>query len=321
MKSRNILILISLGFSAFLGALGFVVLKIWPHISQTLRETFSAFQYACQSVLSDLNALQILTASLGFALLIFLASRAVRIFWQNLTFTKHYLKAKDNQFATKRIQNLLPLLKLERSEVKVVADKKPFALTAGLLRPKIFLSVGALNALTDLELLAVLQHEQHHLRQQEPRRRLWLNFLTVFLPGQAAKRNLRDIYISAAEIEADQQAKNQVQLGQAILKMAEPQVGAVGFSPLAVRVERLLNENYKFRPMRLYKYLAGVFLVSLGMLIFAPKGLAVIFQNHPSASTAQELQICKQAFLSQNQPLKEACNKQSALQTCAPKSE
>jgi beta-lactamase regulating signal transducer with metallopeptidase domain len=57
-------------------------------------------------------------------------------------------------------------------EVHVVATADAFAVTCGLVRPKILVSTGLIEALDGAELAAVLVHEQHHLRQRDPLRLL-----------------------------------------------------------------------------------------------------------------------------------------------------
>src|SRR5262249_23231522 len=49
--------------------------------------------------------------------------------------------------------------------VDVVATGEAFAVTHGLLRPRILCSTGLVAALDEAELTAVLVHERHHLRR------------------------------------------------------------------------------------------------------------------------------------------------------------
>jgi hypothetical protein len=56
--------------------------------------------------------------------------------------------------------------------VDVVATAEAFAVTHGLLRPRILLSTGLVEALDGAELTAVLVHERHHLQRRDPLRLL-----------------------------------------------------------------------------------------------------------------------------------------------------
>ena len=54
--------------------------------------------------------------------------------------------------------------------VNVVNDSSPEAFCAGFLRPRVYVSRGAVELLTPDELRAVLQHEHHHWRMRDPLR-------------------------------------------------------------------------------------------------------------------------------------------------------
>jgi beta-lactamase regulating signal transducer with metallopeptidase domain len=58
------------------------------------------------------------------------------------------------------------------SRVDVVAIGEAFAITHGLLRPRILLSTGLVDALDAAELAAVLVHEREHVRRRDPLRLL-----------------------------------------------------------------------------------------------------------------------------------------------------
>src|SRR2546428_3774725 len=55
--------------------------------------------------------------------------------------------------------------------IACVEDGAPVAFCAGLLRPTVFVSEGAVAELSEPELLAVLYHEADHPRRHEPARR------------------------------------------------------------------------------------------------------------------------------------------------------
>ena len=78
----------------------------------------------------------------------------------------------------------------------------PLALTAGLLRPRIFLSSGLTAQLSRTELRAVLAHEQAHQRHRDNLRQFLLQLLTA----PALARQLRADMHQAIEQRADLQA-------------------------------------------------------------------------------------------------------------------
>jgi Zn-dependent protease with chaperone function len=111
-------------------------------------------------------------------------------------------------------------------QMVVVRDESPFAITAGFLRPKVYVSSGLLAMLDDRELEAVLQHESAHVRRRDPLRRL---------VGRAARRalfflpvvhDLWDRYHAGAELAADAGAVNRVgrdPVARAFLKLLDLQ--------------------------------------------------------------------------------------------------
>ena len=85
----------------------------------------------------------------------------------------------------------------------VFADEAPKAFCAGLLQPRVYVSTGAIAALADDELQAVLAHERHHARCRDPLRLLVARTASdalFFLPGM---RQLADRYAALAELAAD----------------------------------------------------------------------------------------------------------------------
>jgi Zn-dependent protease with chaperone function len=64
--------------------------------------------------------------------------------------------------------------------VDVVATGEAFAVTHGLLRPRILLSTGLIDTLDEAELTAVLVHERHHLLARDPLRLLCARLLAGY---------------------------------------------------------------------------------------------------------------------------------------------
>lgn len=132
------------------------------------------------------------------------------------------------------------------ARVRIVDDASPQAFCAGLVRPRIYLSAGALELLSEGEREAVLAHEAHHARRRDPLRLLLARALgdgVFFLPavGRLAQR-----YAALAEVAADEAAARDMcgrrALASALLAFdAHPHPAVVGIAP--ERVDRLLGER------------------------------------------------------------------------------
>jgi Zn-dependent protease with chaperone function len=129
----------------------------------------------------------------------------------------------------------------------VFADEAPQAFCAGLLRPRIFVSTGAIAALADDELQAVLAHERHHAGCRDPLRLLLARTASdalFFLPGM---RQLADRYAALAELAADRAAVranggDRRSLAAALLAFdAATSTAVVGIAP--ERVDSLLGDR------------------------------------------------------------------------------
>ena len=134
----------------------------------------------------------------------------------------------------------------------LVEEAQPQAFCAGFLRPRVFLSTGALRHLGQDELGAVLAHEEHHRARRDPLRIALARVFShafFFLP---VLRRLSDRYCAMAELAADDAAARVSRGGGATLASAllsfsasaHPQ-GAVGIAP--ERVDHLLGRTPSWR--------------------------------------------------------------------------
>lgn len=90
--------------------------------------------------------------------------------------------------------------------VDVVDDDQPYSFTYGLLRPRIAVSSGLIDAARADELVAVLEHERYHLRNADTVKAVVARAAPsafVFLP---ALSHLRDRYLTGRELAADRAA-------------------------------------------------------------------------------------------------------------------
>ncbi|MGA2926259.1 MAG: M56 family metallopeptidase [Solirubrobacteraceae bacterium] len=134
----------------------------------------------------------------------------------------------------------------------VIADERPLAFCAGLLRPRIYLSTGALGLLDERALSAVLDHERHHARRRDPLRLATGRVLAdalFFVPGlhELARRQQALAELGADESAVHAAPGNRSALARAMLSFADDATGSerIGFE--AGRVDYLLGEPPTWR--------------------------------------------------------------------------
>jgi len=149
--------------------------------------------------------------------------------------------------ATQRLSRRLAQLRPRPDEgLFVIDDDRPEAFCAGLLRPRVYITSGALQRLDEQGLNVVLTHERHHARRRDPLRlaasRVMARSL-FFLPGV---RELHRGQQMLAEVSADESAVaavagNRSALARAMLSFNDADGG--GSSRIdPVRVDYLLGE-------------------------------------------------------------------------------
>ncbi len=123
----------------------------------------------------------------------------------------------------------------------------PQAFCAGLWRPRIYVSTGAVARLARDELAAVLAHEAHHARYRDPLRIFCARVLSDSLFFLPVLRRLFDRYAALAELAADAAAVDAQRgdtrpLAAALLAFGEcGDSSVVGIAP--ERVDNLLGER------------------------------------------------------------------------------
>jgi Zn-dependent protease with chaperone function len=148
--------------------------------------------------------------------------------------------------------------------VSVVRDARPVAFCRGLLRPALFVSDGALAALGERELDAVVQHEAHHARRRDPLRLLAAQTAEDAFGFLPPLRGLAQREAALADLAADRAAV-------AAIGSPAPLAGAMlAFEdPAPERVDHLLG-----RP------LAAVAPGALAAAAVAVAGLATLLVCH-----------------------------------------
>jgi len=123
-------------------------------------------------------------------------------------------------------------------------DARPLAFCAGLLRPRIYLSTGAVLALNAGELDAVVAHEAHHARLRDLLRVLIARVFSEALFFLPAMRRLAQRYTALTELAADGaavRARGAQSLASALLAFEAADPVVVGIAP--ERVDHLLGDR------------------------------------------------------------------------------
>lgn len=149
----------------------------------------------------------------------------------------------------RRLELAASVLRLD-GRVTCVADATPLAYTAGLVRPRIRISTGAIEVLADDELRAVLAHERAHLERGDPRRVLIGRVLASAFAAFPLVSRLAARFEIAKELDADLEAVDRVgrrALAGALLTLGDTHptaLVAVGAWSLAsLRVDQLCGER------------------------------------------------------------------------------
>jgi len=149
--------------------------------------------------------------------------------------------------------------------IAIVADARPVAFCAGLRRPAVFVTTGALERLAPDELLAVVEHEAHHVRRRDPLRLLVAQTLADAF-ALASLRDLPERQHATADLAADAAAVAAAgsprPLAAAMLRLPDPR---------PERVDHLLG-----RPLAGgSRMLLGCTMVATSALVATAVGLVV----------------------------------------------
>lgn len=171
--------------------LGALVVGVAVSVSATRFRLDPGLSGACADLLSRHDVL----ASACLALLGLGVIAATRF---ALTFVK--LVVAHRRVTT----NLRPIG--QRDDVVIVEGSRPRAFCAGLVRPRTYVSAGALLALGPDELASVIAHERHHAARHDPLRLVLAASAASGLFFLPVLRRLLDRYADLAEFAADDAA-------------------------------------------------------------------------------------------------------------------
>jgi hypothetical protein len=201
-----------------------------------------------------------------------ITSLALTVIGLGVRSARRQLRSSRNYLAALPVSDEEILVK--GAPCRVVEGAEPQAFCAGHLRPRIYVSEGALEQLSNAELAAVVAHERHHLRSRDPLRLLIAKAMADSLFFLPILRRMNDRYRALGELAADEAAVKTLHgpapLASALLKFSEPEpspAAVVGIDP--ERVDHLMGDARASR-WRLPRRLLGrsaLALVAMGGLV------------------------------------------------------
>jgi Zn-dependent protease with chaperone function len=170
------------------------------------------------------------------------------------------------------------------------------AFTAGLFRPRIYVSSDLETCLTQVELDCVIAHEGAHVRRRDPLRLSIYRFLSCLLFWMPGLKGLAADISDEAEIEADNVAarRDPLALASAILKLASAshpvssKTAIAGFNHpdlLDRRIRRLVGEDTPL-PTRVGR--RSLVFASLALVLVLSSGVAAAEPPTHAASATED---------------------------------
>jgi hypothetical protein len=161
----------------------------------------------------------------------------------------------------------------------VIDDARPQAFCAGLVRPRVYISTGALAALDAEALAAVVAHEHHHARRRDPLRLATTRVLASALFLLPSLRRVVERQQALAELGADEAAVvsaggDRSALASAMLSFSElGDADTAGIDP--ERVDHLLGERGGWRfPLGICLLAASGLVTFVALVVLAARAAA-----------------------------------------------
>ncbi|MCQ3973462.1 MAG: hypothetical protein DPW09_08465 [Anaerolineae bacterium] len=257
-----------------LGLLSLSLAMSWAYGQPWLQELW----HICQAKVQELAAyLPFVWYPLMPGLMLLIVIRGSLSLRQQLRATQHLIRLfyplRDTP--PTRLQALLPAHGLSIEDIVFLNFEPAHAFSLGFWRPRVWLTAGLVNLLTDEELTTVLAHEVHHCRQRDPLRLLigrTLKSAFVFLPLVA---HLAEVVELQQEVAADRSAiwhaGSDLPLLCTLQKLLKQGVTGVvpstaAYSPFNVTEARLRRLIYPAQP-RHWRVVVSGWLINLGTLV------------------------------------------------------
>jgi Zn-dependent protease with chaperone function len=212
-------------------------------------------------------------AMLGLVLfsLVVLGSRL----WKTHRFVASLGRASTAEPPT-RLSHLIASLGLSEHVVALATDV-PLAFCFGLFRPRIGISTGLVETLTQQELKAVLLHEDYHRRHHDPLRGLLAEVLAGSLFFLPVSGELRDLFLTSLELAADRHAvrfAGRPSLAGALQKLlTHPRAlhlsvpGIAGLNATETRIAELLGDQDRAPRLSARSLILSSVIIMLGCML------------------------------------------------------
>lgn len=258
-------------------ALGWLSLSLamsWSYGQPWVQELW----HICQAKVQELAAyLPFVWYPLMPGLVLLIVIRGSLSLRQQMRATQHLIRLfyPLRETPPTRLQALLPAHGLAIEDIVFLNFAPAHAFSLGFWRPRLWLTAGLVNLLTDEELATVLAHEVHHCRQRDPLRLLigrTLKSAFFFLPLVGHLAEAVELHQEmAADRSAILHAGSDLPLLctlQKLLKQGATSVvpSAAAYSPFNVTETRLRRLIYPAQP-RNWRVVASGWLINLGALV------------------------------------------------------
>lgn len=240
---------------------------------------------ACGRGLSALRPGAVLVLALG-VLALSSVVRGARSAWRQLAASRRYMD---------RLPISEAAVSVDEARCQVIETSRVLALCAGYLRPRVYVSRGAVEELSRDELRAVVGHELHHVRRRDPLLLLLARSLADAMFFVPLLRRTGERCAALGELAADEAAVRRLDgerppLASALLKFSAPAdhpASVAGIAP--ERVDHLMGDPGagRWQLPRSRAHGSGVVLAALaGLLAASAEGLLAVDLDLPTLVTA-----------------------------------
>lgn len=263
-QKSNIIFFYLIGISLlFLSLILYLAVNFYSNLGAWSRSAWSKLESICGCA----NHLSFTSHPFIFTFTIIIGTGLV-LFFIFALFKIITLRRNTNKFVKQHLANrkLFQSAKLKKAAqflgmsntVIEIEDHQPVVFCFGFRTPKICISSGLIEKLSNQELKAVLLHEQYHLKSYEPIKLFLVKIMAkiwIFVPGI---RSLSLQYLTYSELAADEFAtdgfKNKIFLARALAKIMRWQERAMIKNNLALsffgaitttRINKLVDDKYK----------------------------------------------------------------------------
>lgn len=163
-----------------------------------------------------------------------------------------------------------------QDRVSLVDSAAPLCFCLGLFRPRIFISTGLVEMLTEEECEALLLHERYHLESRDPLKMLVGRLTVLAMVLFPVLRDTFERYLREKEVAADESAvRHQGHsrgIAGALVKLLElevptnpsPSMAAGAGEALSYRIDRLSGQTIPRQPLvSLWHVVASIFVVAV----------------------------------------------------------